>query len=69
MSPYFTLDEAARYARCSKRTIQRWLEAGRLARHGQTRPLIHRAELQAFLSPTLSDTINPAAKTIHEGSA
>ena len=69
MSPYLTLTEAALYARCSKRTIQRWLDAGKLTRHGQSRPLVHQAELQRFLSPTLSDTINPIAKTIHEGSA
>ena len=50
-SPYLTLHEAAQYARCSKRTVQRWLDAGKLTRHGQYRPLVHRAELDALLFP------------------
>ena len=50
-SPYLTLHEAALYARCSKRTVQRWLDAGKLTRHGQSRPLVHRQELEALLRP------------------
>lgn len=52
-STYLNLFEAATYARTSKRTIQRWLEAGKLGRYGHGRkPLILKAELEALLSPT-----------------
>lgn len=52
-SPYLTLSEAAAYARCSKRSIQRWLTAGTLTRHGHGRlVLIRHDELTALLSPT-----------------
>lgn len=49
-SPYFTLGEAAAYARTSPRTIQRRLKAGALNRYGSGRPLILKAELEALLS-------------------
>ncbi len=49
-SPYFTLDEAAAYARTSKRTIQRRLKAGNLNRYGAGRTLILKAELEALLT-------------------
>ncbi len=50
-SPFLTLSEAAAFARCSKRTIQRWLEANKLSRRGHGRPLIDKSELEALLSP------------------
>lgn len=49
-SPYLTLTEAAAYARCTKRTIQRWLKGKKLARHGHLCPLIHRQELEMLLA-------------------
>jgi excisionase family DNA binding protein len=50
-SPYFTLGEAALYARCSTRTVQRWLDSKKLNRHGYGRHvLILKAELEALLS-------------------
>jgi excisionase family DNA binding protein len=50
-SPYLTLAEAAAYARCSKRTVQRWLSDKKLCRHGHGRHvLILKAELEALLS-------------------
>lgn len=50
-SPYLTLVEAALYARCSTRTIQRWLSDEKLNRYGHGRlVLIRKAELEALLS-------------------
>ncbi len=49
-SPYFTLGEAAAYARTSTRTIQRRLKAGELNRYGSSRPLVLKAELEALLT-------------------
>lgn len=50
ISPYLTLNEAATYARCSKRTVQRWLNDKKLNRYGHgRRPLIHKGELAALL--------------------
>jgi excisionase family DNA binding protein len=50
-SPYFTLGEAALYARCSTRTVQRWLGDKKLCRYGHGRlVLILKAELEALLS-------------------
>lgn len=49
-SPYFTLREAAAYARTSTRTIQRRLKAGDLNRYGSGRPLILKAELETLLT-------------------
>ncbi len=52
-SPYLTLAEAAGYARCSKRTIQRHLKDCELKAHGLgRRPLVDRRELERLLSPT-----------------
>ena len=52
-SPYLTLAEAAAFARCSKRTIQRWLDAGTLTRYGYgRRPLVGQEELARLLTPT-----------------
>ncbi len=52
-SPYLTLTEAAAYARCSKRTIQRHIKAGKLKAHGLgRRPLIEQSELERLLSST-----------------
>lgn len=51
ISPYLTLKEAALYARCSTRTVQRWLADRKLARCGHGRHLlIRRDELEVFLS-------------------
>ncbi len=51
-SPY-TLTEAASLARCSKRTLQRYLKAGKLEAYGLGhRPLVSRTELERLLSPT-----------------
>jgi excisionase family DNA binding protein len=50
-SPYLTLKEAALYARCSTRTVQRWLDAGTLRRYGHgRRPLILKGDLETLLS-------------------
>ena len=49
-SPYFTLGEAAAYARTSTRTIQRRLKAGELKRYGSGRPLVLKTELEALLT-------------------
>ena len=50
-SPYFTLREAAAYARCHPRTIRRWLDGQRLTRYGvERKPLVRRDELEALLS-------------------
>jgi excisionase family DNA binding protein len=51
LSPYLTLGEAAHYARCSTRTVQRWLSDKKLNRYGHGRHLlIRKAELEALLS-------------------
>lgn len=51
-SPFLTLPEAAAYARCSVRTIQRRLETGLLTRHGLgAKPLVRRDELAQLLAP------------------
>jgi excisionase family DNA binding protein len=51
LSPYLTLGEAALYARCSTRTVQRWLSNEKLNRYGHGRlVLILKAELEALLS-------------------
>ena len=53
-SPYLTLTEAAAYARCSKRTVQRWLATKQLTRYGPkggSLVLILKAELERLLSP------------------
>lgn len=51
ISPYLTLKEAALYARCSTRTVQRWLVNKKLKRYGHGRfVLILKAELEALLS-------------------
>ena len=53
-SPYLTLAEAAAYARCSKRTVQRWLADKRLTRYGPpggSIVLILKTELERLLSP------------------
>ncbi len=50
-SLYFTLGEAALYARCSTRTVQRWLSGKKLQRYGHGRHvLILKAELEALLA-------------------
>lgn len=50
-SPYATLAEAAVFARCSPRTIRRWIRAGDLARYGHGgKVLVLRAELEALLA-------------------
>ena len=52
ISPYLTLTEAAAYARCSTRTIQRYVDAGELTRYGHSRRLlIKQEELERHLSP------------------
>jgi excisionase family DNA binding protein len=56
-SPYFTLKEAAAYARTSTRTIQRRLKAGELNRYGTGHPLVHKEELEALLSATPVDIL------------
>ncbi len=56
-SPYFTLKEAAAYARTSTRTIQRRLNAGELNRYGMGHPLVRKAELEALLSATPVDIL------------
>jgi excisionase family DNA binding protein len=54
-SPYLTLGEAALYARCSTRTIQRWLSDKKLCRYGHGRlVLIRKDELEALLSTSRS---------------
>lgn len=59
-SPYLTLAEAAAYARCSKRTVQRWLEAKKLNRYGHGRTvLIHRRELELLLAAGPRDSAAP----------
>ena len=53
-SPYFTLAEAAAYACCSKRTVQRWLATKQLTRYGTpggSIVLILKSELEPLLSP------------------
>ncbi len=52
-SPFFSLQEAASFARCSTRTVQRWLDSRKLSRHGHGRRLlIRKVELKLLLSPT-----------------
>lgn len=69
-SPYLTLGEAADFARYKKRTIQRWLAAGKLTRHGHgRRPLIKRQELTDLLSPTPREDAPSAAPTTAEPDA
>ncbi len=52
-SPYFTLKEAAAYARTSTRTIQRRLENGDLTRYSLGHhPLILKSELDELLGQT-----------------
>lgn len=51
VSPFFTVSEAAAYARCSTRTIRRWMEKRALARYGGGRRLlVLRVELEALLA-------------------
>ncbi len=56
-SPYFTLREAAAYARTSTRTIQRRLKAGDLNRYGSGRPLVLKAELEALLTAPQAENL------------
>lgn len=56
-SPYFTLREAATYARTSTRTIQRRLKAGDLNRYGSGRPLVLKAELEAMLTAPQAENL------------
>ena len=50
-SPYLTKQEAAAYARCSIRTIERYFVRGILTRHGVgARALIHLDELASALA-------------------
>lgn len=50
-SPYLTKEEAAAYARCSIRTIERYFKRGILTRHGVgARALIHFDELAKALT-------------------
>lgn len=53
-SPYLTLKESALYARCSTRTVQRWLSDKKLGRYGYGRHLLVRKdELETLLSTSL----------------
>lgn len=50
-SPYFSLQEAAAYARCSERTVRRWIEASKLTRYGHgKRVLVRRDQLMVLLT-------------------
>ena len=54
-SPWLTLEEAARYLRCSKRKIEQLCASGRLPyyrldqSHAKSPKLIHRQHIAAFL--------------------
>ncbi len=61
---YLTRKEAAHFARCSCRTIQRWQEQGKLQRCGIGRPLVDRYELEQILAGHLNGDI--AATTQNE---
>jgi len=54
-SPYFSLTEAAAYARCSPRTIRRWIKGGSLdpCGHGG-KVLVRREQLEELLAPKLN---------------
>lgn len=59
---YLTRKEAAHFARCSCRTIQRWQEQGKLRRCGLARPLVDRDELQQLLAGSLSADLATSTK-------
>ena len=46
---YLTVQEAAAIARVGQGTVRAWLRDGRLRRFGETRPLVRRGDLEAFL--------------------
>lgn len=47
---WFTIDEAAEYARCSRQRIYNLRSSGRLSRHGDGgRALVDRQELEALI--------------------
>lgn len=51
-SPYFSLTEAAAYARCSPRTIRRWIKGGSLVQCGHGgKVLVRRDQLEELLAP------------------
>lgn len=51
-SPYFSLAEAAAYARCSSRTIRRWIKGGSLDQCGHGgKVLVRREQLEKLLAP------------------
>jgi excisionase family DNA binding protein len=51
-SPWLSVDEAARMAGVSPKTVHNWLSARRLNRYGvPRRPLVDREELDALLRP------------------
>jgi excisionase family DNA binding protein len=50
--PFMTVQEAARRAGVSPKTVHNWLSDGRLVRHGvPRRPLVEREELEQLLRP------------------
>ena len=56
-SPFFTVLEAAKYARCSKRTIRRRIAVGKLVAHGDAhRLLVRREEVRALFGRALAPT-------------
>jgi len=55
-SPYLTLAEAAAYARCSTRTLRRWIDSGKLTRLKSSRLLVDKEELNTLMRESLSET-------------
>jgi len=56
VSPYLTLDEAAKYARCSPRTLRRWIKADKLPSIKSGRRLVHIDDLNAAMRGIPSGT-------------
>lgn len=56
VGPYLTLDEAAKYARCSTRTLRRWIKADKLPSIKSGRQLVHIDDLNAAMRGIPSGT-------------
>lgn len=56
VGPYLTLDEAAEYARCSTRTLRRWIKADKLPSIKSGRQLVHVDDLNAAMRGIPSGT-------------
>jgi excisionase family DNA binding protein len=68
--PFLTVQEAARLAGVTPKTIHNWLSSGRLVRHGvPRRPLVDRKELEDLLRPRTKQTRRIHHRVPRQGSA